>query len=98
MTIILVGNKSDLAYRRKVTKEEGEEFAQKHGLLFVEASAKEDKGVQEAFEETAKKVIERVDKGEIDVDGGAGGVKRGVLSQEQVEGGDDAGKPKTGCC
>ena len=98
MTIILVGNKSDLAYRRKVTKEEGEEFAQKHGLLFVEASAKEDKGVSEAFEETAKKVIERVDKGEIDVDGGAGGVKRGVLSQEQVEGGDDATKPKNGCC
>ncbi|KAH0576326.1 Rab2 [Spironucleus salmonicida] len=97
MVIILVGNKSDLEYRRKVTTEEGQAFADKHGLLFVEASAKEDKGVTQAFEDTAKKIVSRIDANEIDVDSGAGGVKRGVLSQEVIE--HVQGKAeKKGCC
>ena len=40
MPIMLVGNKSDLAYDRTVRTEEGEQFANKHGLLFMECSAK----------------------------------------------------------
>lgn len=82
MVIMLVGNKSDLGYRRRVTKEEGEEYAKKNGLLFIETSAKDDKGVTEAFEETAKMIIEKVEAGEIDVDSGSSGVKRGVLSNK----------------
>jgi len=82
MVIMLIGNKTDLNYRRRVTREEGEEFAKKHGLLFMETSAKEDKGITEAFEETAKEVIKKVEAGEIDVDSGNSGVKRGVLSSD----------------
>lgn len=82
MVIMLVGNKTDLSYRRRVTREEGEEFARQNGLLFMETSAKEDKGVAEAFEETARRVIEKVEAGEIDVDSGNSGVKRGVLAGE----------------
>lgn len=47
MTIVLVGNKSDLAHRRAVTVEEGEQFAKKHGLIFLEASAKTSQNVEE---------------------------------------------------
>lgn len=47
MTIMLIGNKSDLAHRRAVTTEEGELFAKEHGLIFMEASAKTAQNVEE---------------------------------------------------
>lgn len=47
MTIMLIGNKCDLAHRRAVTTEEGEQFAKEHGLIFMEASAKTAQNVEE---------------------------------------------------
>ena len=38
--LILVGNKTDLIESRQVEKEEGEQLAQNHGLLFKEISVK----------------------------------------------------------
>ena len=96
MVIMLIGNKSDLGYRRRVTREEGEEFAKKHNLLFMETSAKEDKGVNEAFEQTAKEIIKKVEAGEIDVDSGNSGVKRGALATEQIT--NPKIDKKSGCC
>jgi Ras-related protein Rab-2A len=40
MTIMLIGNKSDLEHRRAVSSEEGQQFAQEHGLVFLDTSAK----------------------------------------------------------
>lgn len=40
MTIMLLGNKSDLEHRRAVSTKEGELFAQENGLVFMETSAK----------------------------------------------------------
>ena len=40
----------------EVTKEEGLKFARKHHMLFIEASAKTNDGVQCAFEELVEKV------------------------------------------
>ena len=47
MTIMLIGNKCDLAHRRAVSTEEGEQFAKEHGLIFMEASAKTAQNVEE---------------------------------------------------
>lgn len=47
MTIMLIGNKCDLAHRRAVSIEEGEQFAKEHGLIFMEASAKTAQNVEE---------------------------------------------------
>ena len=53
--IILVGNKIDLAEKRKVTTKQGEEFAKVNNLVkFVEASAKEGINTQSTFIEIAK--------------------------------------------
>lgn len=49
MTIMLVGNKCDLAHRRAVSKEEGEQFAKENGLLFLEASARTAQNVEEVI-------------------------------------------------
>ena len=40
MTIMLIGNKSDLKHRRAVSTKEREAFAQENGLVFLETSAK----------------------------------------------------------
>lgn len=47
MTIMLIGNKCDLAHRRAVTFEEGQQFAKENGLIFMETSAKTAQNVEE---------------------------------------------------
>ncbi|OII74647.1 Rab2 GTPase [Cryptosporidium ubiquitum] len=59
MTIILVGNKSDLD-RREVTTEEGVEFAEQNGLLFIETSAKISNNVEEAFMRISEKIYRNI--------------------------------------
>lgn len=63
---MLVGNKLDTVVfvfrhfifqkNREVSREEGLNFARKHKMLFIEASAKTRDGVQCAFEELIEKV------------------------------------------
>jgi Ras-related protein Rab-2A len=40
VTIMLIGNKTDLPHKRAVSTEEGEQFARENGLAFMETSAK----------------------------------------------------------
>jgi Ras-related protein Rab-2A len=47
MTIILIGNKSDLEAKRAVSREEGEKFAKDNDLVFIETSAKTAFNVEE---------------------------------------------------
>lgn len=56
---ILVGCKCDKKEKRQVSYEEGEEIAEKHGLLFVETSAKDDLNVTETFAFLTEKIKER---------------------------------------
>ena len=59
LPVILVGNKCDLE-ERGVTREEGEEFAKKHGLPFLEASAKLNTNVDSAFCQIASLMLSAV--------------------------------------
>ncbi|KAJ7313717.1 hypothetical protein JRQ81_005352 [Phrynocephalus forsythii] len=54
---MLVGNKIDES-DREVERREGLEFARKHSMLFVEASAKMQDGVQEAFKEVVARILQ----------------------------------------
>ncbi|EFA83597.1 Rab GTPase [Heterostelium album PN500] len=47
ITITLIGNKSDLESARQVSTAEAQSFAEEHGLLFFEASAKTGTNVNE---------------------------------------------------
>ena len=44
---MLIGNKCDLEHRRQVSPEEGKKFAEEHGLMFLETSAKTAHNVEE---------------------------------------------------
>ena len=45
MTIMLVGNKSDLEAKRQVSYEQAQQFATSRGLFFCEVTAKDTEGV-----------------------------------------------------
>lgn len=67
MTIMLIGNKSDLSHKREVATEEGEQFAREHNLVFLETSAKTAHNVEEAFINTARKIYEKIENGFVDL-------------------------------
>jgi len=80
MVIMLIGNKCDLD-RREVSYEEGANFAQKNGLVFLETSAKTAQNVEEAFVRTAKTISENIQTGVFDLSNEAHGIKVGMPPQ-----------------
>ena len=64
---ILVGNKCDMEKDRKVTFEQGKEFASQYGMKFFETSAKESTNVQEAFVAMTKEIIKEAQEKKIPI-------------------------------
>ncbi|MEW5298386.1 MAG: hypothetical protein WDW36_001515 [Sanguina aurantia] len=102
MTIMLIGNKSDLTHRRAVTTEEGEQFAKEHGLIFLETSARTAHNVEEAFINTAREIYRKIQEGVFDVSNESYGIKvgygAGTGSQQVVKPGEPEPRKNTGCC
>ena len=55
---ILIGNKNDLVDDKEIKTEEGQAFANRNGMQFIETSAKENTNVTEAFECLVKLMME----------------------------------------
>ncbi|KNC81779.1 hypothetical protein SARC_05925 [Sphaeroforma arctica JP610] len=99
MAIMLIGNKTDLESKRKVSKEEGEQFARENGLVFLETSAKTAENVEEAFINTAKHIYTKIQSGEFDLSNESNGIKlgpQGQASQQAGRAGEQTGVSK--CC
>ncbi|KAH0792901.1 Ras family protein [Histomonas meleagridis] len=62
--IILVGNKKDLE-DRQIVETEGEEYAKRHNLIYLETSAKDGTNVEEAFARLGMGILRRVKEGTI---------------------------------
>ena len=61
--VVLVGNKADAEQdHREVSSADGMAFAAERGLLFLEASAKDGRGVEEAFLAPARSLLQRAPK------------------------------------
>ena len=98
MVIMLIGNKNDLEHRRAVSTEEGKAFADKHGLIFMETSAKTAYNVEQAFLKTAEEIHSKIQGGEIDVSNESHGIKVGMAASGQLGVGVDGPKQQNGCC
>ncbi|CAI8607232.1 unnamed protein product [Vicia faba] len=77
ITIMLIGNKSDLIKKRVVSTEEGEQFAKENGLIFMEVSAKNAENVEDAFIKTAEAIYKKIKHGEIGMLNETHGIKIG---------------------
>lgn len=60
--ILLIGNKSDLDYKRVITTDEGLNLAIKYNLVFIEMSAMEGKNIEAGIEQLIKKIYEEFKK------------------------------------
>lgn len=51
--IVLVGNKTDLTEKRQVSRDEGEQKAKEHDIMFIETSAKSGSNITNLFQQLA---------------------------------------------
>ena len=89
--IILIGDKKDLEDKRQVQTEEGQNLADKNGLLFLETSAKTSYNVSEAFMNSAQKILDMIQKSGIAPAAPGKNVKITVDDDDEEE-------EKKGCC
>ena len=57
--LLLIGNKSDLRDSRVVLREEAEQLADEHKMVYIETSARDNTNLDMAFEEIADQVYQK---------------------------------------
>jgi Ras-related protein Rab-2A len=57
--IILIGNKTDLEHRRRVSTEEANKFANKYGIKYIETCAKDYDRTYDSFKTLAEEVLNK---------------------------------------
>lgn len=77
VSIVLIGNKNDLEEDRKVTFDEGKNFATENRLLFMETSAKLGTGIEEIFKKSAQEIAAKMEQGFYDLTSETCGIKKG---------------------
>ncbi|KAK2463872.1 hypothetical protein APHAL10511_004177 [Amanita phalloides] len=96
MTPVLTSSAAPGRHRRQVTIQEGEAWAREEGLLFVEASAKSGRNVEEAFVQAACDILGKIRQGVFD-DNRSPGVKLSKASNTNITLGQDGNVGRT-CC
>merc|ERR1712187_271718 len=92
VVIILVGNKTDLADRRQVSTEEGEEKAKENNVMFIETSAKVGNQIKALFRQLAQ-ALPGPDEAAPTTDGGTAGQPNANVKLQQTP----AADPKKQC-
>ena len=69
-----------LLFRRKVSFEEGSKFAKDNDLVFMEVSAKTAYQVEDAFKKNAELLLDKIQKGTINVKNDPPGIKVGNVT------------------
>eukprot|EP01038_Epipyxis_sp_PR26KG_P010212 gene10212-13740_t len=98
IVIMLVGNKSDLRHKRAVTTEDAMAFAESNNLAFIETSALDATGVDEAFRQILTEIYRLMSRKAMANDGGGASLPQG---KKIAVTNDNTKKPKPqkgGCC
>ena len=110
IVIAIAGNKCDLEKRRHVKQKDAEELAEAVGASHFHTSAKQNKGLKEAFKFLAKGVLKKsAESGDASVFGGSPGSKSGRrqslrgkkgirIREDSVGSQKEAGGGSGGCC
>jgi GTPase SAR1 family protein len=86
IVFVLFGGKADLGDRRQVQWDEAQDFAQRYGMKYFEASAKTGVGVSEAVNCCVALI-----------GGGGGALDAGSGARQPRDGTGPPGEPRTGC-
>ena len=60
ISLVLVGNKTDLEDKRQITYEEGEEFANRNNMQFFETSALNGNNIDKLFNDSVENIIKKM--------------------------------------
>ena len=82
MSIILVGNKSDLEDQRVISYEEGLRFAKDNGMNYLETSALTGTNISQAFNDVGNSILSKIRDGTIDIANQARGI---LVNGEQTK-------------
>ena len=97
--LLLIGNKNDLNDKREVQYEEGEEFAKKKNMIFLETSAKTGNNIDKIFEKSVKKIDQYIIDNKYDLDNENCGIRKGLKTESFVLSVEKAKeKKKKKCC
>ncbi|RRT57668.1 hypothetical protein B296_00026273, partial [Ensete ventricosum] len=97
IVIMMAGNKSDLNHLRAVSENDGQVFAEKEGLSFLETSALESLNVEKAFQTILMEIYHIINKKALaakEAARTAGPIAQGT----NIDVSDSAGGSKTACC
>eukprot|EP01033_Poteriospumella_lacustris_P013182 gene13181-9445_t len=94
IVIMLVGNKSDLRHKRAVSTEDAMAFAERNNLAFIETSALDSTGVNEAFRQILTEIYRLMYQRAIAAEGQKGG--EAMRGERLAVNGNNANRGKTG--
>ena len=97
VTMILVGNKSDLDDKRAISTEEGEEFAKRFDMKFYETSAFNGSNIEKLFLESSENIIEKIEQDYYDLDDEESGIKLGTGIKKNALKKNESTMPKKKC-
>lgn len=101
IVIMLVGNKSDLRHKRAVSTETAMSFAERNNLAFIETSALDATGVDEAFRQILTEIYRLMSRKAMAADSAAGGAalpQGRNISLQPPPTDKNAAKAGGGCC
>ncbi|SCV72765.1 BQ2448_4302 [Microbotryum intermedium] len=98
ISIMLVGNKSDLRHLRAVPSEEAKAFSQENGLTFIETSALDASNVETAFEQILTDIYRIVSSKQLEADPISARPGQGSSIQITPSANDGGQAPSGKCC
>ena len=98
ITMVLIGNKSDIKDKRAVTYKEGNDWAINHDMIFFETSAKTGENINEAFEKSVRIVDQKIQENEYDFNDETYGIKSGINDNNLGLYNYEKKKKKEKCC